>query len=127
MLPPFSFLLMRVFLRVVSCALPPFSFEGVEKKRKEPLKEKGSTKNQLFSFSLRNLTGRENPHQKKRKGGPTRRPVRGDTNWKEGTLWRYVAYKNQQEKGYYAQQIEDLKRVGFCKSRVFLRVSFFFA
>ena len=25
-LPPFSFLLMRVFLRVVSCALPPFSF-----------------------------------------------------------------------------------------------------
>ena len=50
-LPPFSFLLMRVFLRVVSCALPPFSFLLMRV---------------LFvSFPH----PQKNPHQKKRKGG----------------------------------------------------------
>ena len=47
--PPFRFFSEGFFKGCVLCAAPLFvsfdegSFEGVEKKRKEPLKEKGST------------------------------------------------------------------------------------
>ena len=73
-LPPFSFLLMRVFLRVVYCAqLPSRVPYPLEKKRKEPLKEKGSTQNQR---PLRDTKKRGNSYPLKEKKSPLKEKKR---------------------------------------------------